>query len=179
MAVLCAEATEVFIDASHGTFQDMGAVMKNSDVIVVAREPVGSVAMIQNKFYQRNFIVERYGKEMTVHPAMANAIPYLLARGNVDAAVIDWAKAVQIEYPFVPASEYDYASFKLISEKKFAKTKKYKQFTEIYNQSVKELNSDEELLKRKLEDYIGIEIEEERWKNWKIKIEELTPVQNI
>lgn len=176
MAILCAEAAKEFVEISEGKFEIVSAVMQNSDLFVIAREPVEKVSMVQNKHYQADLIRIRFGEDVSLVPLMVGAVPFALVRGDVDAGIMDYTKAVKavdagrLEKTSIGA---DYDSFVLVANKEFMKTTLYKDFVKQYNEASVVLTTDRKILRSQMLDYAEIDIDEKGWEDWTIKIRTL------
>ena len=120
MAILCSEAAQEFERYSNGEFQIVGAVMQNTDLFVVNKEPANTVVMVQNKHYQADLLRHRFGADIRIVPLMVGAVPFALVRGDADAGIMDYSKAMQTDEGGkveVTNINGDYDSFVLIANK--------------------------------------------------------------
>ncbi len=173
MAILCAEAAKDFIQYSNGEFEIIGPVMQNTDIFLIANDPPASISMVQNKHYQRDLIERRFGSEIKVVPLMVGAVPYALIRGDVEAAIVDYTKAMAAEHTGTiekTSDGFDYDSFVLVANKEFTKTALYRDFVAQFNKASHQLLEDESLLYEQVLAYANIDINEKGWEEWRIKI---------
>ncbi len=176
MAILCAEAAQEFVEVSEGEFQIVGAVMQNSDIFVIAREPAQIFTMVQNKDYQEDLLRKRFGDEARIAPLMVGAVPYALIRGDADAGIMDYTKAMLAEDAgaLEKTSTYgDYDSFVLVANREFMKSRLYRDFINEFNTASTELAENKDTLRRQMIDYVGIDIKEKGWEEWTIRIKTL------
>lgn len=173
MAILCAEAAMEFVEYSNGEFEIVGPVMQNSDIFLIAKDPPSTVAMVQNKDYQKNLITKRFGSEVKTVPLMVGAVPYALVRGDVDAGIMDYTKAMSADHAGTmekTADGSDYDSFVLVANKEFIKTELYRDFVTQFNEASHRLLADQSLLYEQVLAYANIDINEKGWEEWRIKI---------
>lgn len=168
MAIVCKEAAKIFIEASEGDFVVIGPVMRNTDVIVTANEPVRHTAMTENKHYQKELLDQRFGRTETSF-LKVTGLPYALSGKEVDAAILDWSKAMQMNFHAEPASLADYDTFVLVANKDITETGPYRRFLSAYGEAVDAL-ADRQTLRSQVLSWTGIDINEKGWDEWKIQL---------
>ena len=170
IAIICKEAAKKFINYDKN-FEILDTVVKNSDVFLVKNENIQKIGVTQNRNYQIS-LVKQYYKNSTPVPFLNGGLAYALESDKVDAIVVDSIKALNLKGEKIATVKYnDYDTYVMVVNKEFKKSKEFKQFIKLYNQSVKEL-SNEKLFKLELQKYTGKETSKEVWgefKKWKLK----------
>lgn len=129
-------------------FENLGSVIKNSDIVVKNKKDPNTIAYEGKKEYQKNLIKDYSIK----YPVKANSIPVLLERGVVDAAILDGIKAITIRGDYEETGE-NYTTYNMVVRKAIMGTREFKDFIEKYNEVAEELN-DEKLYQNEVEIYL-------------------------
>ncbi len=172
MAILCKDASKTFIENTEG-FEIVGDVVLNSDIFIINSDvkEIKTVGMTQDRDYQIELVKERFGEDIMIVPLMVTALPYSLANGNVDAIVIDLLKGIHVDgIKEGTVVDEDYNTYQLVVNSKFKKTKDYKRFIKIYNDSLKELLEDENKMRDHFRKYTNTEDEKGGLEKWKTKL---------
>ena len=171
IAIICKEAADKFLKEEGSRFENLGPLVENSDVILVKNSPVEKIGVIQNRNYQKE-LAEKYYPGKETYPFIGTGIPYALEGNKVDAIVIDAFKAFKLDGEKIPtADKGDYQTYVLVANKDFIKTDTYKEFVNLYNRSVEEING-KEGYKKALEGFFKRKISDNEWKeveSWKVK----------
>lgn len=170
MAIMCKEAAKEYLDNVED-FEVVSNITMNSDIFIIKNDNPKVIGMTQDRNYQIDLIKKRFGENVEIVAMMANVLPYALEKGDVDAIVIDFIKGVHIKgIKEDTVIDGDYTSYVLLSNSEFMKTKEFKRFIKIYNESLEELLSDKELLNSHFFNYTKTDLEKGGLKKWKIKL---------
>lgn len=174
MAIVCKEAAKEYLENVEG-FQIVSTSMMNSDIFITKTENPKIIGMTQDRDYQIELIKKRFGQDVEIAPMMVSALPYALEKGEVDGIIIDFIKGVHVNgVKESSVIDDDYATYVLISNVDFMKTKEFKNFIKIYNESLQELMMDDRLLKKHFYNYTKTDLEEGGLEKWKVKLLNIT-----
>jgi len=171
MSIMCVSAAKMFVE-NNSSFIIFSPVTMNTDVFVINGDTPTLVGMTQNRAYQKELIKGKFGEGAEVIPMVNQALPYALEKNEVQAAVIDITKAMQLGSDIIPANiNGDYVSYVLVVNKEFSKTDVFEEFVGAFNNATATLQEDQSVYTRHLSEYIGdVNIEEGVYKNWKVKL---------
>lgn len=111
---------------------------------------------------RNNYTNVKETKEIT-----PGALVYSLMNRQIDIAAIDVTKAVHLEgISFTPVTKEDYISYSLVVRQDLIDSKEFKDFIEVYNKTVEDLNDKETLIS-------AIGMPESLWEMLRIKFIEL------
>ncbi|WZL73268.1 ABC transporter substrate-binding (seleno)protein SaoB [Clostridiaceae bacterium 35-E11] len=176
MAIVCVDAAEEFVKNVEG-FEIYSPCVQNSDLFVLQGGNPKKIGITQNRKYQGKLVKDYFGEDVKIVPMIHQALPYSLEKGQLDGIVIDVTKAIHLKgdkYPTMMGD--DYTTYVLIVNQEFKKTKAFKDFIRLYNQSVQKLNGDEKKLKKHFQYYTKSVSQEGGLEKWKIKL--LSIVEN-
>lgn len=176
MAILCSEKAESFIE-EDGRFEIVGTVLKNTHVILEKSHNVKTVGVSQGRNYEIDMAKSIYGESINTIAMSTRTLPYAIENGDVDAIVIDYMKALNLNWNMVfPSKKEDYDTFSLVVKKDFKKSKEYKEFKGSYNKAVEYLNENNNFFneinrRAKIENIDGRRLQQ--WQNINMKIQTL------
>lgn len=125
-----------------------GPVIMNAEVLASKSGPeaVRHVGIGQQRNHLRELILEVYPLADTVSELSPRVLPYSLAQGQIDGAVIDVTKAALLrDCRFSPISGHDYISYVLVVRKDLTDRKTFQAFLEAYRKAVDGLQDPEAL----------------------------------
>jgi hypothetical protein len=170
MAIICKEAAKSYMENVEG-FEVISECVRNSDIFVMKKDNPKKIGMTQERNYQKDLIKKRFGEDVEIVPMMVGALPYALENGEVDAIIIDFVKGIHLKGKKEDTVvDGDYTTYVLLARTEFKKTREFKKFVKIYNQSLEELMKDQKLLKNHFYDYAKTDLEEGGLEKWKIKL---------
>lgn len=170
MAIICKEAAKEYLENTEG-FEVISECTMNSDIFVMNTQSPKVVGMTQDRDYQIDLIRKRFGEDVEIVSMMVGALPYALEKGEVDAIIIDFIKGVHLNGTKEDTVvDGDYTTYVLLSNTEFKKTRQFKKFIKIYNESLEELMEEENLLKQHFYNYTKTDLEEGGLEKWKIKL---------
>lgn len=170
MAIICKEAAKSYLENVEG-FEVVSQCVKNSDIFVMKKDDPKKIGMTQERKYQKDLIKKRFGEDVEIVPMMVGALPYALENGEVDAIIIDFVKGIHLKGKKEDTVvDGDYTTYVLLARTEFIKTREFKKFLKIYNESLEELMKDQKLLRNHFHDYAKTDLEEGGLEKWKIKL---------
>jgi len=166
MAVICPDAAARFVEKNE-RYLILGPCMVNSDILLGNGSSTSKIGITQHRWYTRDAITRVWGSQVEVVPMLANALPYALEEGQVDAAVIDIGKALRLKWPRQALQEEsDTISYVLVIRKELEKDDHLINFLQEYNQQVSKLE-DEGCLQNLIEEYAGYTCTGKEAQEWK------------
>ncbi|MGI6487902.1 MAG: ABC transporter substrate-binding protein [Syntrophomonadaceae bacterium] len=154
IAVLCPDAAARLIEKDQ-RYSVWGPCMVNSDILLGPGTRFGKIGITQHRWYIGDVINRVFGGKVEGVSMLANALPYALAEGKVDAVVIDVSKALRLDWPRQVLQEgSDTVSYVLVLRKDLEEDDRFTSFLQEYNQQVHKLE-DQDYLQRFIEKYAG------------------------
>lgn len=138
----------VHLVQEDGGLEIYGPVIMNAEVLASKGEPeaVRHVGMGQQRNHLRELIRETYPLVDTVSELSPRVLPYSLAEGQIDGAIVDVTKAALLQNcRFSPVSRHDYISYVLVVQKHLTGRKPFVDFLEAYRKAVDGLQDPEAL----------------------------------
>lgn len=171
MGIICVSAAEAFIE-NNPSFVAYAPVAMNTDVFLIKDSSLKRFGVTQNRTYQLSLVKDNFGSEIEIVPMISQALPYALEKNELQGALIDVTKAMQLEGSIVGAGEKsDYVSYVLVVNRNFIETKAFENFVHQFNRATDQLVSDQMLYSEHLSEYIGEEnVEKGVHQKWKVKL---------
>jgi hypothetical protein len=171
MSIICVSAAKSFTE-NNPSFIVYAPIAMNTDVFFVKEDNPILFGITQNRSYQETLVRENYGSEVKLMPMIGPAIPYALEKNELQAAVVDVTKAMQLNGSIISSAiNKDTVTYVLIVNKTFVQTQEFKDFVTRFNNATEMLKEDEELYNAHLAEYVGVEnIEKGVHKKWKVKL---------
>lgn len=171
MAIICKEAADAFMENTEG-FEVAFECFKNSDIFITKDNNPKKIGMVKDRSYQKSLIVKEFGEDVEIVTIIGTGLPYALENGQVDGLIIDYMKSVNIDgrKKSTVIDGEDYTTYVLLVNKEFKKTKEFKRFVKDYNNSLKYLKENDEVLKKQFYKYTKSEMKEGGMDNWKTKL---------
>lgn len=137
--------------AAHLVEQDdrmmiYGPVIMNAEVLATKEEPgrVTRLGIGQQRGHLRALIQEAYPHIAEIMEISPRVLPYSLADGRIDGAVVDVTKAGLLpEFRFFPVAKHDYISYVLVVRKDITDSAPFGRFLEAYRKAVDALQKAE------------------------------------
>lgn len=170
-AIVCVSAAEIFTE-SNPDYLVYAPITMNTDVVLERKETPVTVGISQNRYYQETIVKDMYGQAVEVVPMIPGALPYALEKGELEAAIIDVTKAIQMQGSFIGISEEkDYISYVLIVHEDFVESEDFSDFIDRYNRAIMELNGNQIVYDTHLASYVDLKtIEKGVHQKWKVKL---------
>ncbi len=182
LAIVCIDAAEKFIEKDP-RFEIVGVCVENSDIFVTKSGATPNrIGVTQNRKYQEKLVKERFGGKCEVVPMLGHALPYALENNQVDGVILDVTKGWMLNgVKEETRVNRDYSTYVLLVRNDFKKTPVYNKFITEYKNSVKELESQDVLLKE-LKGYVNSSITErglDEWRRWNINLVPIIPQKSL
>ncbi len=156
MAVLCPDAAEGLV-SKDPRYVIIGPVTLNSDIFVMRPNTISpAIAVSQKRTYQHRLVTQRFGMSARPVPMMHSGVPFAYAKGVVQGAVIDIAKAFNMKGDYLAATDNgrDVCTYVLVSKESLTDRTQYHRFRALYEKAVQEMEVDDNLL-RLLKTYLA------------------------
>lgn len=101
-AVLCPDAAAAFLEKTDD-FLLAGPLTYNSEALVF-KDPgkvPEHIGFMNGQERQKEILMASYYADAAYHPVLATSLPYALSVGQIDAAVLDIATAVTLDYQYL------------------------------------------------------------------------------
>ncbi len=166
MAIVCKEAAEEYVK-QNPDFEILAPLVMNSDIILESDREIKKIGFTANKWFHRDFLIDKYGDEVELFEMNAQSLPYSYEVGRIDAVIMDITKLGILEGKVLQPSDDDYVSYVLIVKSIYKKTDEFRLFVNAFNDAVKQLNEN-----KKYQKYINeySNLTERRRSEWKVKL---------
>ncbi len=149
LAILCPDAARTLVEKDR-RFEIVGPVLVNGAIFVVHPDSdiPAAVGISQKREYQRHMVTERFGKSCVAIPMLHAAVPFVFARHEVDAVVLDITRAFNLTGTFYPAGtgSRDLVTAVLVVKKTIKTDRQYRLFLQNYQDAVQEMAEPARLL---------------------------------
>lgn len=115
-AVLCPDAAESFLAESKGYLLAGPLTYRTEVVASKGARQVLRVGYMNGQERQRDALRKKYGADVKCLPIMASSLPYALHIGEIDAAVLDLATAVTLDYQYASLEDEMPTAVLVVSE---------------------------------------------------------------
>ncbi len=180
LAVMCPDAARALL-AKDSRFEIIGPFLVNSDIIALTpgKDPK-KIGITQNRLYQEQIVVEKFGPECSAVQMLSAALPYALEKNAVDGVVVDVLKGLVLKgdkFSTIAAGG-NRATYVLVARQSFMGSPAFKRFITLFNQAAGELNRPD-ILREEINSYSNMDITREDVKKWSqlgIKFVSIIPV---
>lgn len=130
--------------AAHLVEQDdrlmiYGPVIMNAEALATKGKPdqVTRLGIGQKRGHLQTLIRETYPTIAEIEEMSPRVLPYSLADGQIDGAVVDVTKTALLpEFEFFPVANHDYISYVLVARKDLIGSAPFSRFLEAYRRAV-------------------------------------------
>ncbi|MCL2619329.1 MAG: ABC transporter substrate-binding protein [Defluviitaleaceae bacterium] len=140
IAVICPDAAELFLQGGNRPFVLWGSIVENSSVLVsITYNVPSSVGYTFGRSSQHQIAQANLGQDVAFVPMNTLALPYALARGAVDAVVLDVltaTNAVEDAGLIIRPLPYNRPSSVLLVHQDVVYTQQFADFIENFNQLI-------------------------------------------
>lgn len=150
IAVMCPEAAGILV-AKDLRYEILGPVIQNSDVLITrtGAEPSDiRIAVSQKRNFQRQMVLQRFGRNSRPVPMLHAGVPFAYTRGVVQGAVVDITRAFWLEGILSQATGrgQNINTYVMVIKKSLKSTEVFQNFMQIYGLAVRETENSEQLL---------------------------------
>ncbi|MEN6326706.1 MAG: ABC transporter substrate-binding (seleno)protein SaoB [Syntrophomonas sp.] len=147
LAIVCPDAAQRLLE-KDSRYVLVGPCMINSDTIVMkAGARPRRIGITQNRWYQRDIVINMFGTGVEVVPMLPGALPYALTQGAVDGIVVDVIKGASLpgEHIAICVNGKNQVTYVLVARKEVLQSDSYKELMPEWRQAVRELRGSDEI----------------------------------
>lgn len=159
MAILCPDASAKFLGFDTNYFI-IDSIVRGSNILVYFDENYDKntepkkIGYMNKRLLQESILKNTYPKA-SYYPMLSTALPYALAKKEVDAIFTDIILALKIKNAKFKMINTDKVDYYLVASKKLKGSDTLKNFIKAYNNAIDDIQNDN-ILEDILESYLGI-----------------------
>lgn len=176
IAIICSTKAREFVKADD-RFELIPNAISNTSIIIMNNTENKKIGISAGRQYEEKMVEALLTEEYSLFATNTRVLPYALEKAEVGGIVIDYLSSVNLIGERIFPSNKEFNTYSIIVNKNFKNKIEYKNFVEIYNETVNYLSEDFNML-LKAEEYLGdadytVERRKREWQMLNLKMQTL------